>query len=192
MLSIFYVNCSKLYDSIQLFPKDWDLKMAVGDVTMPQMHVVNGVKIGSAEAYVRYPNRRDLVIFEFNEGARVAGVFTQSAFAAAPVLVCKKHLSENTPRYLIINTGNANAATGELGLENAEKTCAHLAALAGVDTNQILPFSTGVIGEQLPIDRLLKGIQPALNDVNADRWSDAAVGIMTTDTTPKGASYLMV
>ncbi|MGL5145322.1 MAG: bifunctional ornithine acetyltransferase/N-acetylglutamate synthase, partial [Acinetobacter junii] len=162
--------------------------MAVGDVTMPLMHVVQGVKIGSTEAYVRYPNRRDLVIFEFAEGSNVAGVFTQSAFAAAPVLLSKKHLAENTPRYLIINTGNANAATGTVGYKNAETTCAKLAELAGVQANQILPFSTGVIGEQLPIERLVQGIQPALNDLNADRWADAASGIMTTDTTPKGAS----
>ena len=162
--------------------------MAVGDVTMPLMHVVQGVKIGSTEAYVRYPNRRDLVIFEFAEGSNVAGVFTQSAFAAAPVQLSKKHLAENTPRYLIINTGNANAATGTVGYKNAEATCAKLAELAGVQTNQILPFSTGVIGEQLPIERLVQGIQPALNDLNADRWADAASGIMTTDTTPKGAS----
>ena len=152
------------------------------------MHVVQGVKIGSTEAYVRYPNRRDLVIFEFAEGSNVAGVFTQSAFAAAPVLLSKKHLAENTPRYLIINTGNANAATGTVGYKNAETTCAKLAELAGVQANQILPFSTGVIGEQLPIERLVQGIQPALNDLNADRWAEAASGIMTTDTTPKGAS----
>jgi len=164
------------------------LKMAVGDVTMPLMHVVQGVKIGSTEAYVRYPNRRDLVIFEFAEGSKVAGVFTQSAFAAAPVQLSKKHLAENTPRYLIINTGNANAATGTVGYKNAEATCAKLAELAGVQTNQILPFSTGVIGEQLPIERLVQGIQPALNELNADRWAEAASGIMTTDTTPKGAS----
>ena len=166
--------------------------MAVGDVTMPLMHVVQGVKIGSTEAYIRYPNRRDLVIFEFAEGSNVAGVFTQSAFAAAPVLLSKKHLAESTsqqqPRYLIINTGNANAATGKIGYKNAEATCAQLAELTGVQTSQILPFSTGVIGEQLPIERLLQGIQPALNDLNADRWADAASGIMTTDTTPKGAS----
>lgn len=162
--------------------------MAVGDVTMPHMHVVNGVKIGSAEAYVRYPNRRDLVVFEFAENSRIAGVFTQSAFAAAPVLLCKKHLAENTPRYLIINTGNANAATGEIGLQNAQKTCEHLAAVAGVEANQVLPFSTGVIGEQLPIERLLKGVAPALQTLKAESWEDAAYGIMTTDTTPKGAS----
>lgn len=162
--------------------------MAVGDVTMPHMHVVNGVKIGSTEAYVRYPNRRDLVVFEFVEGSHVAGVFTQSAFAAAPVLVSKKHLAESEIRYLIINTGNANAATGQTGVINAQKTCTKLAELAGVESSQVLPFSTGVIGEQLPIERLLDGILPALQDLKDDAWTEAAFGIMTTDTTPKGAS----
>ena len=156
------------------------------------MHVVKGVKIGSTQAYVRYPNRRDLVVFEFAEGSQVAGVFTQSAFAAAPVLLSKKHLNESSsaqqPRYLIINTGNANAATGKLGLENATKTCAKLAELAHVQPHQVLPFSTGVIGEQLPIQRLLNGIQPALDTLDEASWTDAAFGIMTTDTVPKGAS----
>lgn len=162
--------------------------MAVGDVSMPQMHVVKGVKIGSAEAYVRYPNRRDLVIFEFAKGAQVAGVFTQNAFCAAPVHVCKVHLAQANPRYLVINTGNANAGTGPLGMQNAQLTCETLAQLAGVTTAEILPFSTGVIGEQLPMDRLLSGLQPALDTLSEQSWVDAATGIMTTDTSPKGAS----
>lgn len=162
--------------------------MAVGDVTMPQMHVVKGVKIGSAEAYVRYQNRRDLVIFEFSEGSNVAGVFTQNAFCAAPVHVCKAHLQLGNPRYLVINTGNANAGTGKIGMANAEATCAKLAELAGVSKTEILPFSTGVIGEQLPLARLLTGLQPALNTLKDDAWLDAATGIMTTDTLPKGTS----
>ena len=162
--------------------------MAVGDLTMPQMHVVKGVKIGSAEAYVRYQNRRDLVIFEFVEGSNVAGVFTQNAFCAAPVHVCKAHLQAGNPRYLVINTGNANAGTGKIGMANAQATCAKLAELAGVSTSEILPFSTGVIGEQLPIERLVNGLQPALDSLKEDAWLDAATGIMTTDTLPKGAS----
>lgn len=162
--------------------------MAVGDITMPQMHVVKGVKIGSAEAYIRYQNRRDLVIFEFAEGSNVAGVFTQNAFCAAPVHVSKAHLAVGNPRYLIINTGNANAGTGPLGMQNAQETCAQLAQLAGVTAEQILPFSTGVIGEQLPMPRLVAGLQPALDSLQEDAWTDAAFGIMTTDTTPKGAS----
>lgn len=162
--------------------------MAVGDVSMPHMHVVQGVKIGSAEAYVRYPNRRDLVIFEFAQGSNVAGVFTQNAFCAAPVHVSKLHLEQANPRYLVINTGNANAGTGKLGMENAQFTCLKLAELAQVEQYEVLPFSTGVIGEQLPIERLVQGLQPALNTLDENSWVDAATGIMTTDTTPKGAS----
>ncbi|WP_407409364.1 bifunctional glutamate N-acetyltransferase/amino-acid acetyltransferase ArgJ [Acinetobacter sp.] len=162
--------------------------MAVGDVAMPQMHVVQGVKIGSAEAYVRYQNRRDLVIFEFSQGTNVAGVFTQNAFCAAPVHVSKAHLEETNPRYLVINTGNANAGTGKIGMANAQATCEKLAELAGVSKAEILPFSTGVIGEQLPMPRVLAGLQPALDSLKNDAWLDAATGIMTTDTTPKGAS----
>lgn len=162
--------------------------MAVGDVTMPLMHVVKGVKIGSTEAHVRYPNRRDLVIFEFAEGSHVAGVFTQNAFCAAPVRISKTHLLEKNARYLVINTGNANAGTGALGLQNAQKICEALAGIAGVVTQEILPFSTGVIGEQLPVDRIIAGLKPAFDSLQADAWSDAANGIMTTDTTPKGAS----
>ncbi len=162
--------------------------MAVGDVSMPQMHAVKGVKIGSAEAYVRYQNRRDLVIFEFAAGTQAAGVFTQNAFCAAPVHISKAHLKAANPRYLIINTGNANAGTGKTGMLNAEATCAKLAELAGVTAEEVLPFSTGVIGEQLPIERLLTGLQPALDNLKENAWTDAAVGIMTTDTTPKGAS----
>ena len=166
--------------------------MAVGDVSMPQMHVVKGVKIGTAEAYVRYQNRRDLVIFEFSEGTQVAGVFTQNAFCAAPVHISKAHLLAGNPRYLVINTGNANAGTGKIGMQNAEATCAKLAELANVDAVEVLPFSTGVIGEQLPIERLVKGLQPALDNLNENAWLDAATGIMTTDTTPKGASEQFV
>lgn len=162
--------------------------MAVGDVTMPHMHVVQGVKIGSAEAYVRYPNRRDLVIFEFSKGTNVAGVFTQNAFCAAPVHISKAHLAQANPRYLVINTGNANAGTGKLGMQNAQFTCLKLAELAQVEEFEVLPFSTGVIGEQLPIERLTQGLQPALDSLNESAWTDAATGIMTTDTTPKGAS----
>ena len=166
--------------------------MAVGDVSMPQMHVVKGVKIGTAEAYVRYQNRRDLVIFEFSEGTNVAGVFTQNAFCAAPVHISKAHLLLNNPRYLVINTGNANAGTGKMGMANAEATCQKLAELAQVNVSEVLPFSTGVIGEQLPIERLFTGLQPALDNLKADAWIDAAIGIMTTDTTPKGASEQFV
>lgn len=163
--------------------------MAVGDIAMPQMHVVKGVKIGVTEAHVRYPNRRDLVIFEFVEGTNVAGVFTQNAFCAAPVHVSKKNLQTGDIRYLIINTGNANAGTGKTGMENALKMCNAIAEASHVQPNQVLPFSTGVIGEQLPIERIVDAVPKALLG-KEDAWSDAAKGIMTTDTTPKGASEI--
>ncbi|MFZ3193918.1 MAG: bifunctional glutamate N-acetyltransferase/amino-acid acetyltransferase ArgJ [Moraxellaceae bacterium] len=162
--------------------------MAVGDLSLPLMLPINGVKIGIAESYIRYKNRRDLVIFELVEGSTVATVLTQNAFCAAPVQVVKQHIAVAQPRYLLINTGNANAGTGAVGLANAQKSCAALAELTGLTTAEILPFSTGVIGEQLPIDRLIAGLPNALAALDADRWVDAAHGIMTTDTLPKGAS----
>ncbi|MBF7687756.1 bifunctional glutamate N-acetyltransferase/amino-acid acetyltransferase ArgJ [Acinetobacter rathckeae] len=162
--------------------------MAVGDIHIPQMQAVKGLKIGSTQAYVRYPNRRDLVIFEFSEGTHVAGIFTQNAFCAAPVHVCKKHLNIENSRYLIINTGNANAGTGAEGMKNAYAMCEAVAKETGVKTEQVLPFSTGVIGEQLPIDRITQAVKPALDTLNQNAWLDAAHGIMTTDTIPKGAS----
>ncbi|MCF9000236.1 bifunctional glutamate N-acetyltransferase/amino-acid acetyltransferase ArgJ [Acinetobacter nectaris] len=162
--------------------------MAVGDIAMPHMHVVKGVKIGVTEAYVRYPNRRDLVIFEFAEGTNVAGIFTQNAFCAAPVHVSKKNLETGDIRYLVINTGNANAGTGSIGMENALKMCDAVAENCGISSNQVLPFSTGVIGEQLPIDRITQAVPKAFPCEKT--WSDAAHGIMTTDTVAKGASEI--
>ncbi len=162
--------------------------MAVGDLSMPAMLPVSGVKIGISEAYIRYKNRRDLVVFELAEGSTVAAVFTKNAFCAAPVQLARRHLQETTPRYLVINTGNANAGTGLQGLETAAETCQALASLTQTQAAQILPFSTGVIGEQLPIDRLIAGLPAALKDLSIGAWNDAAVGIMTTDTLPKGAS----
>lgn len=162
--------------------------MAVGDMTMPHMHVVQGVKIGCAEAYIRYPNRRDMVIFEFAPDTQVAGVFTQNAFCAAPVSISKAHLAQAASRYLLINTGNANAGTGKIGYQNAVQSCEALAELAGVSPAAVLPFSTGVIGEQLPMPRLVAGLPQAFANLQADAWAEAATGIMTTDTQPKGAS----
>lgn len=162
--------------------------MAVGDLSMPEMLPVLGVKIGISEAYIRYKNRRDLVVFELAEGSSVAAVFTKNAFCAAPVQLARHHLSKGAPRYLVINTGNANAGTGLLGLESAAESCKALADLTQCDANQVLPFSTGVIGEQLPVDRLIAGLPAALKDLSIDAWRDAAAGIMTTDTLPKGAS----
>lgn len=162
--------------------------MAVGDTHFPIMYPIEGVRIAVSEAYIRYANRKDLVIFEFSPKSTVAGVFTQSAFAAAPVILSRQHLSKATPQYLMINAGNANAATGEAGLQAAKVTCQTLADLVGVETEKILPFSTGVIGEQLPVEKFKQAISPVLQNLKADNWVEAAHGIMTTDTVPKGAS----
>lgn len=166
--------------------------MAVGDLSLPKMLPIHGIKIGIAESYIRYKNRRDLVVFELAEDSAVATVLTQNAFCAAPVQVVKQHMAVDQPRYLLINTGNANAATGQVGLQNAYASCTALAELTGVSSHQILPFSTGVIGEQLPIEKLIAGLPNALGALNADCWVDAAHGIMTTDTVPKGASEQFV
>lgn len=162
--------------------------MAVGDVSMPVMHPVAGVKIGFAEAGIRYKNRRDLVVFELAAGTHTAAVFTTNAFCAAPVRVAQRHLAEASPRYLVINTGNANAGTGAAGMAVAELSCESLAKLVGAESHEVLPFSTGVIGELLPVSRLQAGLPQAISSLVADQWAEAAAGIMTTDTLPKGAS----
>ncbi len=162
--------------------------MPVGDLSLPVMHPVPGVRIGIAEAGVRYKNRRDLVVFELAEGATTAAVFTTNAFCAAPVQLARRHLAAAAPRYLLINTGNANAGTGAPGMTAAELSCETLASLSGVQPTQVLPFSTGVIGELLPVARVQAGLPAALAALDADNWTAAASGIMTTDTLPKGAS----
>ncbi|MBO9333154.1 bifunctional ornithine acetyltransferase/N-acetylglutamate synthase [Achromobacter sp. HZ01] len=147
---------------------------------------VAGVEIGVAEAGIRKANRRDLTVFRLAEGTSVAGVFTRNRFCAAPVQVCQAHLAAGGPiSALVINTGNANAGTGAEGLKKAQDTCAALGQLLGVPAAQILPFSTGVILEPLPLDRLVAGLPRAIADLGPDHWSSAAHGIMTTDTLPK-------
>ena len=148
-----------------------------------------GVRIGVTEAGIRKANKRDLVVFELVEGSQVAGVFTKNRFCAAPVQLCKQHLAVGAGiRALVVNTGNANAGTGADGLARAVKTCDALAGLMGVGAQQILPFSTGVIMETLPVDRVVAGLPAALAGLAPARWLDAAHGIMTTDTLPKAAS----
>ena len=150
---------------------------------------VAGVEIGVTEAGIRKANRRDLTVFRFAPGTSVAGVFTRNRFCAAPVQVCQAHLAAGGPiSALVINTGNANAGTGEEGLQKAKDTCAALGKLLGVSAAEILPFSTGVILEPLPLDRLVAGLPAAIADLGADHWFSAAHGIMTTDTLPKIAS----
>jgi glutamate N-acetyltransferase/amino-acid N-acetyltransferase len=162
--------------------------MAVNFTVFEDFSVVKGVRIGVAQSAVRYKNRDDMVIFELAEGTEVAGVFTTNAFCAAPVHICRAHLDVAKPRYLLINTGNANAGTGPSGHKNAVRSCDMLAAATGVNADQILPFSTGVIGEPLNMAAFERGIPAALDNLSEDNWARAGRGIMTTDTLPKGFS----
>jgi glutamate N-acetyltransferase/amino-acid N-acetyltransferase len=149
---------------------------------------VAGIRLGTTRAGIKYPDRRDLVVIEVAVGTRAVAVFTQNAFCAAPVTVARAHLAAAQPRYLVINTGNANAGTGRRGLADAEASCRALAEQAGCRLEEVLPFSTGVIGEPLPLARLTAGMPGALAALRPDGWVDAAHGIMTTDTRPKWAS----
>ncbi len=167
--------------------------MAVGSGQLPELHPVAGFKLGIASAGIKKPGRLDLVVMEPAANSAVAAVFTKNAFCAAPVQIAKKHLAQQhranqSIRYLLTNTGNANAGTGENGLANALRTCEHLAQLTGVSAEAILPFSTGVIGEPLPIEKIITALPAALSDLREDNWLKAAQGIMTTDTRPKAAS----
>jgi glutamate N-acetyltransferase/amino-acid N-acetyltransferase len=153
------------------------------------LHPVPGVKLGIAQAGVRKANRRDLTVVTLDEGSIVAGVFTKNRFCAAPVQLCRQHLAANADiRALVINTGNANAGTGEDGLIRARQTCIALARHLNIAPEQVLPFSTGVIMETLPVDRIEAGLPAALADLKPDNWAVAAEGIMTTDTLPKAFS----
>ncbi len=162
--------------------------MAVNFTVFEDFAVVKGVRVGVAQAGVRKKDRDDMVIFELAEGTQVAGVFTTNAFCAAPVHICRRNLEKAEPRFLLINTGNANAGTGPKGFRNAETTCEMLAKAAGVAPEQVLPFSTGVIGEPLNMEAFERGIPAALDNLAEDNWARAGRGIMTTDTLPKGFS----
>jgi glutamate N-acetyltransferase/amino-acid N-acetyltransferase len=161
--------------------------MAVGLAPLSTLHPVAGFELGVASAGIKRPGRPDLVVMRCAEGSSVAGVFTLNAFCAAPVILAKKRVAGRV-RYLLTNTGNANAGTGEEGLRNALRSCASLARLAAVDEDAVLPFSTGVIGEPLPLEKIETALPAAFNDLGADNWAAAASAIMTTDTQPKGAS----
>jgi glutamate N-acetyltransferase/amino-acid N-acetyltransferase len=149
---------------------------------------VEGITLGIAEAGIKKPNRKDLLVMLLDERTQVAGVFTQNRFCAAPVIVAKQHLMQSPTRALVVNTGNANAGTGEAGIQHAVATCAELARLVGCTAQQVLPFSTGVIMEPLPVDRIVAGLSAAVANCKADNWFDAAQAIMTTDIVPKAAS----
>jgi glutamate N-acetyltransferase/amino-acid N-acetyltransferase len=161
------------------------------NLSTPQPSALNpvaGVRLGVAEAAIRKLNRRDLTLIEVAPGSRVSGVFTLNRFCAAPVQVCKQHLPGGDIRALVINTGVANAGTGQDGLDNANATCAAVAQMMGTAPTQVLPFSTGVILEPLPVERLVAGLPAAHANLRADGWFDAAHAIMTTDTLAKAVS----
>jgi glutamate N-acetyltransferase/amino-acid N-acetyltransferase len=150
---------------------------------------VAGVRLGTAEAEIRKKNRRDLTLVELTPGSHAAGVFTQNRCCAAPVTLCREHLAAGSDiRALVINTGIANAATGEQGMAAARATCAAVAGQIGCAVDEVLVFSTGVILEHLPVDKLIAGLPAAKADLNADHWHAAAHAIMTTDTVAKAAS----
>ncbi len=162
--------------------------MAVGFEGLPQLFPVRGFRIGIASAGIKKPGRRDVVVMELAAGSVCVGMFTRNAFCAAPVTVAKQYLAGSAPRYFLVNTGNANAGTGRQGLIDAQQSCAELARLAGCSSTEVLPFSTGVIGEPLPLKKITAVLPQAIAALAEDNWADAAHGIMTTDTVPKGCS----
>ena len=154
---------------------------------------VNGLRLGHAEAGIKRPGRKDVLVIELPAGSSVAGVFTKNRFCAAPVQICREHLATTKKagleiRALVVNTGNANAGTGEPGYQNAIKTCDELAKLMGLRREQVLPFSTGVILEPLPVEKVVAAMPQAISRLEADNWFNAAESIMTTDTQPKATS----
>jgi glutamate N-acetyltransferase/amino-acid N-acetyltransferase len=156
--------------------------------TAAELLPVSGVLLGTTEANIKRPNRKDLLVIRLDDGATVAGVFTTNRFCAAPVTVAKEHLAASSTRALVVNTGNANAGTGEPGLTAARATCAELAKLLGCAPEAVLPFSTGVIMEPLPVDKILAGLPQAVAALAEDNWHNAAHAIMTTDIVAKGCS----
>lgn len=159
--------------------------MAVGSGFQGEIYPVKGIRLAAVASHVRYPNRLDLVLIELDERATTAGVFTQNRFCAPPVTLAKQHLRTAASRFFLINTGNANAGTGANGMHAAKECCEAVAALAGVSIETVLPFSTGVIGEPLPVEKIVKGLPLAYSALSESNWQDAARGIMTTDTRPK-------
>lgn len=150
---------------------------------------VNGIRLGTTQAGIKRPDRDDLLVIEISEGSTCSAVFTQNAFCAAPVVIAREHLNTgHGTRWLLINSGNANAGTGVRGIESARATCHELAMLSGGKKEQVLPFSTGVIGEYLPVEKIALALPHALSCLEEDHWEKAACAIMTTDTRPKIAS----
>ncbi len=164
--------------------------MAVGNIDFPEMNSVSGIKLGTHNAGIKQTERDDILLIEMAEGSSCAGVFTQNAFCAAPVHLAKAHLSKQ-PRWLLINSGNANAGTGEQGMIDAQRCCEAVSQQLGATAEQVLPFSTGVIGENLPVDKIASALPTAVNNLEENNWSQAAHAIMTTDTFAKGASTVI-
>ncbi|MDD5755606.1 MAG: bifunctional ornithine acetyltransferase/N-acetylglutamate synthase, partial [Methylococcales bacterium] len=164
--------------------------MAVGQNIFPLMPPISGVQLGTTNAGIKQTVRDDLLIFQFSESATCAAVFTQNAFCAAPVHIAKAHLSQS-PRWLLINSGNANAGTGEQGMRDARQTCQDLAQITGGQMQQVLPFSTGVIGQPLPVEKITLALPQALANLAENHWEPAASAIMTTDTFTKGVSKVI-
>ncbi len=164
--------------------------MAVGNDSLGALHPVPGLRLATVSAGIKKPGRRDLVLMELAPGTEAAAVFTRNAFCAAPVTVAREHLQAcaGQPRYLLVNTGNANAGTGPAGIEAARVCTRAVAAAADVSADRVLPFSTGVIGEPLPVPLIEAAVPGAFAALSSDGWEDAAHGIMTTDTRPKGCS----
>lgn len=162
--------------------------MAVNLPGLPALWPVAGIRLGTTAAGIRKSNRPDLVIIDCDIGTQTAVVFTKNRFCAAPIIVAREHYARHMPRALLINTGFANAGTGEPGLSDARACCDALAKTLGCRADEILPFSTGVIGERFPLDRMVAGMPPAIARLAENGWDDAAHGIMTTDTVAKGAS----
>jgi glutamate N-acetyltransferase/amino-acid N-acetyltransferase len=162
--------------------------MAVGPQRKVSITPIEGIRLAAVESQIRYANRLDLVLIEIAEGSTTVGAFTQNAFCAAPVRIAKQRIELSASRYFLINTGNANAGTGPQGEFAAMACCEGLAEIAETSSEQILPFSTGVIGEQLPSDKILAALPGLYAALSADAWQSAAQGILTTDTRPKLAS----
>lgn len=164
--------------------------MAVGNNLLPELHPVAGISLGTSKAGIKQHDRDDLLILQMLAGGSCAAVFTQNAFCAAPVEIAKAHLSQQ-PRWLIINSGNANAGTGKQGLDDAMSCCASLAQNVAASEMQVLPFSTGVIGEYLPVAKIQAALPVAIENLSENNWSAAANTIMTTDTFAKGVSKII-
>jgi len=165
--------------------------MPVGGVIPLDLKAVEGVRIGTSSAGISQKERDDLTVFELAETATVAAVFTKNKFCAAPVTLAKKHLNESKTRYLLINSGNANAGLGHDGIASAEACCKALSLKVKAEVSEILPFSTGVIGEPLPVNTLIGGLRAAIDSLATDNWLSAAKAIMTTDTCEKGCSRVI-